>query len=336
MNWKMGRMVGGLVLVALNLVSCFKKELPITDLPPKTGSTILQVQMGAEYDTTSYINLELGKVVGKSLHYNWDIKLEAGAEGKHILLNSGKSVRMCRTQVKDLTACSELPANPIWEFDARTICPDSSCIADWYDANGNSKNEVYIIRIPNKAGTQFQYKKIQIVDATNTAYTLRYAPLDSASFNTLIIPKDSDFNYVYADLSKGNIVDVEPPKTTWDFEISRFSHVYYELTPVVNYQVNGALHNPYQTISASDTLNEQDFMSFTKDNAMAMQWSPFVNSLGFTWKNFNFTLGDYEVYDKYMYAIRTQKNQLYKLHFIGYKTATGEQYAPKMEWERLD
>jgi hypothetical protein len=320
------------------LSSCFKKDTPITHLPPKTGSTSIQVQMGPAHDSTFYISLEAGKVVGKSLHYTWDLAFDANADGKHILLNSGKSTRAIKTNFTNMNLVTTLPANAdtLWGYDAPTLTVDSTCIGDWYDVNNNSKNEVYIIRLADKSGN-FTYKKIQFVSVSTTNYVIRIADLASISFTTFSVPKNESYNYTFfAFATFGEILQIEPPKTTWDMQITRYSHVYQQLTPVVNYQVNGALANTYKTQSANDTLNEKLFSTFSIEDAKAMQYYPFPNGIGFTWKNFSISQNDYIVYDKYIYAVRTQNNQLFKLHFTAYKTAAGESYAPKFEFERLE
>ncbi len=322
-------------ILCLAMSSCLKQDKPITQLPPKTGSTIIQVQMGPSHDSTYYISLEKAMVVGKSLHYSWDIKFDASETGSHVLLNSGKSTRVFASDELNINGITSLPSNITWGYDSPCQTPDSTCIGDWYDGNKLSKGLVYIIRLADKQGN-FTYHKMQFVSVSETKYTIRYAPLESTTFNTMDIPKNPDYNFTYFSFSNnGMVLPIEPPKTTWDIQVTRYSHAYYQLNPVVNYQVNGVLHNNYNTLSAGDTLVEKDYNTFTATDANAMNFSPFPNSIGFTWKNFSTSQSDYIVYDKFVYAVRTQNNQLFKLHFIGYKTPSGESYAPKFKFERL-
>jgi hypothetical protein len=333
-----GKQVVGMFFIVISSLlwsSCFKKDTPIKELPPKTGSTIMQVQMGPAHDSTHYISLEKGLVVGKSLHYSWDIKFDASASGSHVLLNSGKSNRAFKTDCSKMDSITTLPGNLVWGYDAPTQTMDSTYMGDWADANGNSHFNVYLIRISDKLGN-FTYKKMQLVSVSPTAYVIRFADLASTGYNTITIPKNDAYNYsFFAFTDKGEVLTIEPPKTTWDIQTTRYSHVYYELNPVVNYQVNGVLQNSYNTKSASDTLTEKNYATFGVAEAEAMAFSPFPNAIGFTWKNFSVSQSDYVVYDKYVYAIRTQNNQLFKLHFTGYRTPSGESYAPKFEFERL-
>jgi HmuY protein len=323
------------LIICLGMGSCFKKDNPIVQLPPKTGSNIMQVQMGPKHDTTYYISLENATVVGKSLHNTWDIKFDATESGTHVLLNSGKSTRAFATTEKNITAITALPADIIWGYDAPTQSLDSTYIGDWHEANNASKNIVYIIRLADAQGN-FTYKKLQFVSVNANKYVIRYCALESTTYNTLSIPKNEAYNYTFFSFANNGVVlPIEPPKTMWDMQVTRFSHVYYNLNPVVNYQVNGVLQNSFNTLTASDTLTEKDYNTFTEADANAMNFSAFPNAIGFTWKNFSVSQSDYVIYDKYVYAIRTQHNQLFKLHFTGYKMPNGESYAPKFEFERI-
>lgn len=270
------------VLLPLFLASCFKKDTPITNLPPKTGTNFIQVQMGPAHDSTFYINLEQAKVVGKSLHYSWDLKFESSETGSHVMLNSGKSTRAFKTNVFNINEITSLPtiADGSWGYDAPTLTPDSTYIGDWWQPNNTSNMNVYIIRLANKQGN-FTYKKIQFVNVDATKYTIRFADINSTNFTSLNIPKNDAYNFTFFSFdNNGQILAIEPPKTDWDVQVTRFSHVYYNLTPIINYQVNGMLSNNYKTLSAGDTLNQNNFATFSLEQVKAMDFYPFPNAIG--------------------------------------------------------
>jgi len=84
----------------------------------------------------------------------------------------------------------------------------------------DADNKVFVI---NTAGPSFTppaltgFKKIRVLRNANGGYTLQHADLNSETFTTVEISKDSKFNYTFFSLTTNSVKTVEPPKDRWDF-----------------------------------------------------------------------------------------------------------------------
>src|SRR5690606_19080573 len=77
-------------------------------------------------------------------------------------------------------------------------------------------NKVYLLGFEGNKTTDLLYK-IKVSRSTS-GYKLQYAKLGETAIKTLEIPKDEDYNFVFASVESEKIVPVEPRAKSWDIE----------------------------------------------------------------------------------------------------------------------
>lgn len=100
----------------------------------------------------------------------------------------------------------------------------------WGEYNGGDHNiysdsAIYLIQLPDGS-----FKKFAILSLVyDTAFNIQYANLDNSGAMTQEIRKApySTKNFVYLNLSTGNLIDKEPALTAWDFVALRYTHTVY-------------------------------------------------------------------------------------------------------------
>ena len=321
------------VASGLLLASCEKKEQPVA-LPEKGKAEIAQVDMGEDYTDQIFFDLETNSIVTTSTINSWDLAFESGANGKHIFINGGNDIFVYnthRSDINNVTLPSKL-ADEDWSMDSPHGLPDSTALGNCFNANGMSKNEVYIIKL-NPSLFPDTFKKIMLVSVDPQKYIMTYGDLKGGEVKSITIPKDNNYNYTYFSFSEGgNVVHPEPPKNTWDFVFTRYRHIYYDLDNFP-YLVSGVLLNPYNTTAFEDTL--AGYQNIDINTITHAQFSPFRDIIGFDWKTYNFDKSKYSVTPNKAYIIKTRKDQYWKLRFLDFYNDKGVKGSPSFEFERL-
>lgn len=319
----------GLSIVLL-LASCERDELPITPHDPGDVLTA-SVEMEVDYKWQVYFDLGTNSVIGENLKVIWDLGFETSADGYHVVLNAAKLMYAYPTGKTDLSAVTDtsgIITNHTWDEASGNL--DSTAIGDW-----RNSNEVYIIdRGYNELGQHRGYRKavFQAVDAST--YTLRFAKLDGTDDTTLTINKDAAYNFAFFSFNNGGeVLEVEPPKETWDLVFSQYTHIFYDEEPVIPYLVTGCLLNRNGTKAIMD--NSISFENITFEYAQNKILSSNINTIGYDWKEYNFDTGAYLVFPEMNYIIQDSDGFYYKLHFIDFYDAQGQKGSPKFEFQRL-
>jgi hypothetical protein len=325
--------VVGVVFWVIIASSCIKKDVVIA-LPPKTGSTFEQLNMGSTYDTTYFYNLEEGKVVAKCVQNTWDIAFDCRSNGQNVLMNASKLTRGYNTQQTTINLITTIPgiAPEDWGYDASRHIQDSTFIRNWTGPTGESKRHVYLLR--QGSGSKMSYYKLILQSVSATQYVLQYDTITGTSAKTLVIGKDSSTNFVYFNLHTGQQVQVEPSRQTWDLQFTRYCNPFYELTPFIAYSVTGVLTNPSGVKSAQDTSGSLSFNNFTEQAAAQWSLTGYTDNIGYNWKDLPDITQPYITKPNFLYLVETRNKQLYKLHFVDYYL-TGISGAPKFEFERF-
>jgi HmuY protein len=321
------------ILVVLS--GCFKKDITVV-LPPKTGSSTMQVKMSSTYEKCYFINLDNASVVKESMIGEWDLRFDANANGKAVLMNAGNhSIRIIKTSSDNMKATLSIPSiSETWGYDAPNQLTDSAYLNKWQDANGSSKNEVYIVRQGDGA-SKMKYFKIKMISADDNQYVMQYDTIDGINTKTISIPKSTTKNFSYFSFTKGGqVLDWEPAKKDWDICFMPYHQPFYLPTQFLYYPVVGCLANNFNTLSAGDTTKSFNFNTFTLADINQFTINSNVNNIGYNWKkpdnNFNFI-----TYPDYLYLVKTQQGHLYKLHFLDFYYQGVEKGAPKFEFDRL-
>jgi HmuY protein len=324
-----------LITILVVITGCFKKDIVVT-LPAKTGSSVMQVKMGSTYENCYFINLSKASIVKQSKIGEWDLRFDANANGKTVLMNSGnRSIRIIKTNSNNMKAGLVIPSiTETWGYDAPNNLLDSAYLRNWLNSNGTSKNEVYIIR-QGEATSDMKYYKIQLISVDDNKYVMQYDTVDGIKAKTIEIPKSLTKNFSYFSFANnGQVTDWEPNKTDWDICFMPYHQPFYNITPFLYYPVVGCLSNNYITLCGSDSNKSANFNTFSLADINQYPLNNNANTIGYNWKkpdiNFN-----YETNANFLYLIKTQQGFLYKLHFLDFYYQGLEKGAPKFEFERL-
>jgi hypothetical protein len=310
------------------LYSCEKKDKPIK-LPPRGDGQVLQVDMGEDYDYQFFISLKHQKVVHISRSDMWDIAFQNGTDQHGVFLNGGKGMaayKTSKTNFADVHAADTLISKDKWTYDAPNGSIDSTAIGDWYP-----KSNVYLIRM-NESGSKI--RKLQIIEVDPLQYVIAVSDLQSTVPFSVTILKNQKFNFTYFSFDQLKTVpNVEPEKTSWDLQATRYHVTFYNETPVLHYMVTGLLTNPYNTAAYKDSVLE--YANLDKQTAESLVSYNDRNVIGFDWKNYDLNMGVYTVVKKYNYLIRNQDNLYFKLRFLDFYSSSGVKGSPKFEFNQL-
>lgn len=319
---------------AVTFSSCMKEEKPYTIPPTPDGGKFpisqKQVSIGENYETQVFFSFTNG-VVATSDFESWEVSFTTAADNPELWMNGGKLVLVYPTGKSDyaaITMVSNVPAKD-WTYDNPSGLPGKSGLG----MLSNHLNEVLIVNDGKK-----NYYKLQIMEHTATQYKIKAGPLLAATGTEYTLDKDNDYNFVYFSFT-GGIVKPEPPKKSWDIQFTRYRHIYYHYQPDgsdLPYLVNGVLTNPYRTESAGDSLKLYDFYAFNMDNVKTYTLYPNRDIIGFNWKTVDINSGVYTVRPKFVYLVKDQQGQLWKLHFTGFYDADGRKGNPGFEYQRME
>ncbi len=320
----------GIWIAVLGLVfaSCEKEEKPY-QLPPAGDAVVQQVNMGEDYSKVIFYDLDNENFYIEELA-QWDLALECAEKGVHALMNGGTGTQVAAMGDTNFTALYDV-MKAEWRWDPPSFNVDSTAVGEWADSNFTLSREVYLLDRGENTSEE-QYKKLQLVEVSETHYLLRTANLDGSHDRYIRVEKDPKTSFVNVNLDKGQLEKYEPAKEEWDFMFVRYRYVYYDMEPIVPYEVNGVILNPYRT-SVADT--RMAFDSVTRGVADTMTFSSRRDYIGFDWKYYSFDKEAYITDTKRVFVIRSHSGYYYKLRFIDFYDAQGVKGAPTFEFKRL-
>lgn len=317
-------------------VSCEKPEIPVV-LPPKPGDStrLFAVELGDQYDKQVFVNLDNEQV--STINGNsWDLYFNCGPDEKQVFINGGKGVLLASTG--SLSFRPNVDVNNLkWRWDEASGYDDSLALTGWYDRqHGASRDTAYVIdRGPSITDPAQRYFQFQITGVDATGYTLRIANIDGSNPHDVSVLKNANKMHVYFSFENGGTyLDVEPPKTDWDFCFLRYRWIYYEYHPPLLYTVTGIFINQSQVSVAVDSTF--DFYKMTWDQCKSLRYTTRRDVMGFDyWKAYNFTTGKYVAKNYVNFVLRMQRtrNLVYKLRFVDFYSSTGVKGTPKFEFE---
>lgn len=313
----------GALLVILNLVGCYKDELP---KPIKSEQTvnIVSVNIGNEYGNQLFYNLKEREIVKMNHREEWDLAFESGTNGFHVILNGAKVMAAQQTSQTDLADVSTVQGDA-WKWDVPSGNLDSTAIGDW-----RTNDLVYLIdRGTSTAGIPLGKIKLKIMEVDAQKYQIEWGTL-TGSIVTSIIPKNEETNFSYFSFSTNSVVDIEPPKSKWDLCFTSFTHIFDEHTP---YSVVGVLTNRYKTKSA--TFHEMAFSAISYVDYLVANFESRINTIGYSWKKFDFETNLYVVDVTQNFLVETSEERVFKLRFLDFYDDFGVKGSPKMEIQEI-
>lgn len=180
----------------------------------------------------------------------------------------------------------------------------------------DADNKVYLIN--RGTGSGYELEKVRIMRKGN-GYTLQYAPINSGTYKTLDIAKNSNYNFVYASFNTDNTVQVEPAKASWDIE---WTLTTYKATATIPYLFSDfVLINFVNGVQAAEVLTATvSYDNFSESHLPAVTFSSNRDAIAGKWRNTTGTVG---VKTDRFYVVKDAAGNVYKLKFISFTTADG-------------
>lgn len=309
--------------ISVALFSCEKEELPVPAHEP--GDVLINsVKMEADYKFQLFFDLETNTMVKKNLKTDWDLGFETSTLGNKIVLNSAKFMKAANTYSSNFGSINDTTG-----YEFKTDMPsgslDSTAIGNW------AVNNVYIIeRGFNELGLHQGFCKIEFLSVSATKFIVHFSNLDGTNDVTMNILKDDIYNFTFLSLS-GNIVSIEPPKKEWDITFTQFTHFYH--TDQITYLVSGCLANRH-TVEIAQVF-DKNFSKISLLDINNYTFSSNINNIGFDWKEYSFSTGNYTVFSDKNYIIKSTEGKYYKLHFIDFYDELGIKGTPTFEFQQL-
>jgi len=317
------------LLSSLFFSACEKKDKPIT-LPPKGDGSVLQLDMGENYEYQYFVSLQEQKIVHISRMDNWDLAFQCGESERGIFLNGGKGMAAFSCGKADFAQVGfsdTLHSSDRWKVDQSFGLLDSSAIGDW-----KNNNEVFLIRL-DKEGKKIRKLKISYEDPYQ--FIIEVGDINSSSPASITVLKNKDQNYTYFSFGLLNTVSgVEPAnRYSWDVQATLYSYTFYDQNPPLPYVVNGFLTNPSVLQAYKDSVT--GYNQVTKEFAQSLTFSDRLDVIGFDWKKYNIDNNIYTVDPRYTYILKTKQNAYFKLRFLDFYSQSGVKGSPKFEFKPL-
>lgn len=321
------------------LFACEKRELPvpkhvvkqIVDTSSQTAGElqISQVDLGPDYKTQIWFSLGGNQIISTNSKSAWDLCFEASANGKHLLLNGSRAMKVFKTNHTSLSQVTDTAGlGSGGKADMPSGNLDSTAIGDW-----QADNKVYVINMGyNEQGQIIGYYKFKITGVSSAGYTFEYGNVFGQQVFQGSLQKDDAYNFIgYSFITHARTPQVEPKKDEFDICFTAYTHLFLE-PEFQYYQVTGVLTNSYKTRVARISkpfeniiLSDTGSVNFRKDRDI----------VGYDWKSFDLNTNLYTIYPAKCYIISDSKGYYYKLHFIDFYNASGIKGAPKFEFKRL-
>jgi hypothetical protein len=308
--------------------SCRKKDqsyAPINqgeiNLNAEFGLKLGEAEMGSDYLYQSFFDLGLNEVVGQNEKLNWEIGL--ACDSNFVILNNAISgLRVARSPYDwDNTVTIE---GLNFGFDFPEGQRDDYFI-------GAQLTDVYVLDLGlDVEGLPRGVRKFGI-DPTDEGYLVTSSSLEGDDLVELNIETNDSHLYKYVHLQFGE-TEVAPAKNDWDIVFSHYLHIFDPETEPFPYQVTGCLINPNQvTVHESSELifNEVDFQI-----AENLEYSNFLNVIGFDWKDYDFDLG-FIVDETRVFVIQSTEGDFYKLQFTSFYNEIGVKGSPRFNFQKL-
>lgn len=304
------------------LVSCLKKELPVT--PHSSGNFNTSViPLTSNYKYQIFFSLKNNQIVQQQLKTSWDIAFESS--GKHIILNSSKFMFAFNTnknkfsQILDTTGFSFNK-----KYDSPTGNLDSTAIGNWWE-----KNTVYLIDCGyNENGIHLGFKKLKIISYQNNTFTFSYCNLTDTIAQTYTLSSDTNYRFIGFNFSSQQKVYIEPQKNQWDLLFTQYTEKLSE-----PYLVTGCLINTPHTAAIMNT--NISFENINYSTIYNYHLSIHANIIGYDWKAYDFNTSSYIIFPNKIFIIKDREGYFYKLRFIDFYSPTGEKGYPKFEYQKI-
>jgi hypothetical protein len=296
------------------------------------AQSIDQVSMQNGYSEMSFYRLSDGFVSSMALS-DWDLAFSNFSRaGAGIMINEGASLQGSPlklfstsgiewsdpiTNTEQFTEDRQL-FNPdlSWAEGAFNSLADSTNGLDFgwgmYDPQSHKVigNRVFVLQMRDQS-----FRKILIEELTSGTYHFKIAQLDGSAEQSYEVSKDaSKAPILFFSLESGQLMNIP---VDYDLIFTRYSSSIDDgAGNMIPYTVSGVLQAPGVKVAKATGINP--FKVEESDFAEAYQEA--INSIGYDWKSYDFTLG-WILPDDLAYFVETAQGEKYKLVFLDFEGA---------------
>jgi hypothetical protein len=316
----------GLVMLS----SCEKKE-PLWELPPPGDEVIAQAAMGETYDNTVFFKFKTSNKIERNVNV-FHLAFQSSHQGFSVRVNGGKNVQVFNTHSINFDELLTASASTQWGYDSPDGNPDSTAVGNWLVSSETrqSKLEVYIIDLGT--GATPKYRKFQLLQVSDTSYSIRHANLDNSDEKQTTFAKSAIATFTYFDFTTNTTVSFEPAPHEYDIVFTKYKHIFFQEEGILHYSVNGALLNPVHTMAAK--TDSSNFALVNYSSTTSAVFTQAINTIGYDWKVYDLDNNKYSVIPK-IYIVKDADETLWKLEFIDFYNDAGIKGFPKFRYQRL-
>lgn len=308
-------------------------KLSFSAITSTGGTATLNGKVGdATYANAVYFDLSGNNQTGVD-RKSWNLGFYTGADFR-VILNPNYQSTAKATAKSDINAVTLAdtvgivldhdPSNTATVTLADDWTGDISKTAIAAISATDADNKVYLYSFEDNK-TRDKWFKVKIT-RNGTGYKVQYARIGSTTIKTLDVPKNADFNFVFASLETDKVVSVEPRTKSWDFSWSYSTYNSGLSTPywVQDYVAINRLGGVSGSqIMTSTTLT---YDSFKEADIAAVTWSTAADVIGTKWRTTAGAPGSTTtagVRTDRFYLIKDAAGNIYKLQFLNYIAADG-------------
>jgi len=308
----------------------------------QTGS--LEMNVGGP-DFTQQAFVDLSKLQSSSVDKNtWDLAFYNGNDD-HVTLNSPAQVMarpIDKTDLANVTAEDTVGFASEMQIGFTATPPASA----WVDepngdlsktaiapiASSDAGNKVYIIR---RLGEGRSWKKVKITQ-NGDGYTIAYADIDDADFETSEISKSESHNFIHFDLDNG-VTEYAPEKDHWDLMYGTYTEKFPLGDATIPYSFNDyIILNHYSTTSAMVMIEgDTTYEDFSIQQAQNLTFNNEINAIGSNWRQGGGPNSAPAVFDDRFFIIQDSQGNYYKIKFISMYDENNERGLTTFEFEIL-
>jgi len=331
-----------LALALMAVLSSCKKDRGVTLVitPPSDGraQTLSGGAGGANAVNSVFIDMSTDRQ-DSVLRSSWDLGFYGGADYRVILnytTSAGAKV-LTKNDLTQVTAADTVGLT----LAVNQANPQPSDLAYFDDASGaisqtaipavsatDADNKVIILNRGTGGGTAARpWMKLRVLRNASGGYTLQYARITEATFQTVNVPKNSDYNFTFVSLSNGGIVSVEPKKEAWDiqwtYSVFKTSFgsgdVPYNFSDLITINTLGGVQAAEVVVTAANApANSYDNY---KESSIAA--TTFTSNRWVIGSNWRATTGTVGVKTDRFYVVKDPAGNVYKLKFISFHPSDG-------------
>ena len=145
---------------------------------------------------------------------------------------------------------------------------------------------------------------------------------ETLSWDTIWVTHDQDVSQTHLSLIKREVVDIEPPKGTWELYFTQYTTLFEtEDGEPFEYLVTGVLSHAEGVRVLQPQDGDWEYWKEVEWNPQ--EWSEDWDIIGWDWKSYSLTDGSYTIFSDAVYCIVTPEGREFLLRFLDFYDDTG-------------